>query len=199
MSRRVPLRNRASANFETPRVMSSLAHRLHLPPDELGQGHQHTCVPGKCSLNNQVIIGFPRLSSSAPMPRFNSSSHMWEMSMVGSKKQTKAQSMATVETYLLGRSAFVVVVIIIIMIVNHHHHHHQTELDDRGRRLQMRPGETLHYPTQAYWVVLMMMMMVMMPLTMIMVLMMMTMTPSELVISTLDGWTCQTTKKSTIT
>ena len=133
--------------------MSSLTHRLHLPPDELGQGHQHTCVPGKCSLNNQVIIGFPRLSSSAPMPRFNSSSHMWEMSMVGSKKQTKAQSMATVETYLLGRSAFVVVVIIIIMIVNHHHHH-QTELDDRGRRLQMRPGETLHYPTQAYWVVL---------------------------------------------
>ena len=51
------------------------------------------------------------------MPRFNSSSHMWEMSMVGSKKQTKAQSMATVETYLLGRSAFVVVVIIIIIII----------------------------------------------------------------------------------
>ena len=41
--------------------------------------------------------------------RFNSSSHMWEMSMVGSSESTVARSIATLETYLLGRYSFVMI------------------------------------------------------------------------------------------
>ena len=49
---------------------------------------------------------------------------MWELSMVGSSENTEARSIATVETFLLGRSPLVVItitirimIIIIIMII----------------------------------------------------------------------------------
>ena len=50
------------------------------------------------------------------MFRFNSSSHIWEMSLVGSSEHTEAQSIATLETYLLGRSAFVIIILTMIII-----------------------------------------------------------------------------------
>ena len=49
--------------------------------------------------------------------RFNSSSHIWEMSLVGSSEHIEARSIATLETYLLGRSAFVIIIIIIMIII----------------------------------------------------------------------------------
>ena len=43
---------------------------------------------------------------------------MWELSMVGSSESTEARSIATVETFLLGRSPLVVITITIrIMII----------------------------------------------------------------------------------
>ena len=42
---------------------------------------------------------------------------MWELSMVGSSESTEARSFATVETYLLGRSAFVTITITITITI----------------------------------------------------------------------------------